>query len=68
MVQRKFVCPICGLFEGIPFLRRERVPVLSPPEAKRANVDRVVVMKPNYLDEIRSLCREIGFAPDFITL
>lgn len=50
------------------FLPLSALPVLSPLEAKDAGIDRVIVMNPNYFDEIRFLCNEIKFAPCLIAI
>ena len=50
------------------FLPLSALPVLSPLEAKDAGIDRVIVMNPNYFDEIRFLCNEIKFVSCLIAI
>jgi hypothetical protein len=64
-----------GLFAAIDinpskqghFLPGSGLPVISPEKARRENIDVVIIMNPNYLDEIKFICSSIGFTPYIIS-
>ncbi|MFC7334992.1 class I SAM-dependent methyltransferase [Rhodocista pekingensis] len=50
------------------FLPKSALPILSPADARTAGADHVIVLNPMYLDEIRALCRQMGWAVPLIAI
>ncbi|WP_231603111.1 class I SAM-dependent methyltransferase [Neorhodopirellula pilleata] len=50
------------------FLPSTALPVLAPDEAMRCGVQTVVIMNPNYENEIRALAQQMDWHPEFATL
>jgi len=50
------------------YLPTTGLPVVAPEEARGLGVQTVLIMNPNYEDEIRALAEQMGWYPEFVTL
>jgi len=43
-------------------------PIVSPGVAQEMGVATIIIMNPNYLDEIKNMAASMGWLPEFVTL
>ena len=43
-------------------------PIVSPEDAKKMGVATIIIMNPNYLDEIKRTVAKLNWSPNFATL
>jgi hypothetical protein len=50
------------------FMPITSTPIVSPEDAKKLGVATVIIMNPNYLDEIKIMAADLDWSPEFATL